>query len=148
MAPITKGGVEFNPAAVERLEWKAQWDLGAPVPASISPGGGAEWGLGGFEPAGHWRRYLRDGHPPRFRAPEEIAVTEVVAGDSESFGATAAFGLHLPARTEAALASLPGRAGWRCYVAHAGRAPAAAATFAAGPITLLAIDATAAAGRR
>lgn len=161
MAPITKGGVEFNPAAVELAEWKAQRDLGALVPAS-RPGvdggraggaddparGGSTWGLDGFEPAGHWRRFLRDAHPPRFRVLDGVEVSEVGPGDSESFGATAAFGLRLPARAEAAFAALPGKLHWRCYVTQAGKAPAAAATFTDGPIVVLAVDASAAAGRR
>ncbi len=109
---------------------------------------GAKWGLLGFDPSGHWRRFLRDAHPPRFRAPDGVDVTAVEPGDSASFGATAAFGLGLPARTEAAFAALPGKPGWRCYVTRAGRAPAAAATFTDGPIALLAVDATAEAGRR
>lgn len=147
MAPITKGGVEFNPAAVELVEWQAQRDLGAP-PSSGPKAGGAEWGLDGFDPPGHWRRFLRDAHPPRFRAPDGVEVSEIGAGDSESFGATAAFGLRLPARTEAALAALPGKPHWRCYITHAGPAPAAAATFTAGPLVVLAVDASAEAGRR
>lgn len=177
MAPITKGGVEFNPGAVELLEWKAQRDLGAPVPSAQSRDGGdqaggaggrsaggegrpsdgdsaggalggATWGLDGFEPAGHWRRFLRDAHPPRFRAPEGVEVSEVGAGDAQSFGATAAFGLRLPARAEAAFAALPGKSHWRCYVTRSGPAPVAAATFSEGPIVVLAADASAEAGRR
>lgn len=158
MTPITKGGVEFDPAAVERVEWRAQTDLGAPVagsggPDSDGPGradrvGDSTWGLDGFQPAGHWRRFFRDAHPPRFRAPGGVDVREVAPGDSQSFGATAAFGLGLPARAEAAFATLPGKPGWRCYVTDAGRVPAAAATFTDGVIVLLAVDATAAAGWR
>lgn len=148
MASITKGGIEFDPAAVERCEWQAQRDLGASVPASISKTEGSQWGLEGFRPAGHWRRLLRDAHPPRFQAPRGVEVSEIGPGDSESFGATAAFGLGLPASTESAFAALPGKTGWRCYVTDAGRAPAAAATFADGPIVILAVDASAAAGRR
>ena len=148
MASVTKGGTEFDPAAVERVEWSVQRELGSPVPDSLAGAAGAEWGLLGFEPAGHWRRFLRDAHPPRFPVPDGVDVTAVEPGDSASFGATAAFGLGLPARTEAAFAALPGKAGWRCYVTRVGKAPAAAATFTDGPIALIAVDATAEAGRR
>jgi hypothetical protein len=148
MAGTTKGGIEFDPGAVERLEWSVQRELGAPVPDAAETADGARWGLLGFDPSGHWRRFLRDAHPPRFRVPDGIDVSAVEPGDSASFGATAAFGLGLPARTEAAFASLPGKPGWRCYVTQAGRSPAAAATFTDGPIALLAVDATAEAGRR
>jgi len=148
MAGTTKGGIEFDPGAVERAEWSAQRELGAPVPDSLDGADGAKWGLLGFDPAGHWRRFLRDAHPPRFRVQDGIDVTAVESGDSASFGATAAFGLGLPAQTESTFAALPGKPGWRCYVTQAGRAPAAAATFTDGPISLLAVDATAEAGRR
>jgi hypothetical protein len=148
MAAVTKGGTEFEPAAVERVEWSVQRELGAPVPDSSEGAAGAKWGLLGFEPSGHWRRFLRDAHPPRFRAPDGVDITAVEPGDSAPFGATAAFGLGLPALTETTFASLPGKPGWRCYVTRAGRAPAAAATFTDGPIALLAVDATAEVGRR
>jgi hypothetical protein len=148
MASVTKGGTEFDPAAVERLEWSVQRELGGPVPDSLTGAAGAKWGLLGFEPSGHWRRFLRDPHPPRFRVPDGVDVTAVEPGDSAPFGATAAFGLGLPARTEATFAALPGKPGWRCYVTRAGSAPAAAATFTDGRVALLAVDATAEVGRR
>ncbi|MBN9623325.1 MAG: hypothetical protein J0H06_10270 [Actinobacteria bacterium] len=161
MAPATKGGAKFDPVAVEQVEWRAQRDLGARVPAAEptdadgarasdgEPSGGeAAWGLGGFDPPGRWRRWLRDGHPPRFRVPGDVAITVVEAGDTGSFAATAAFGLHLPARAEAGFATLPGKPGWRCYLTSVGESPAALATFADGPIVLIALDATAEAGRR
>lgn len=148
MAGTTKGGIEFDPNAVERVEWSVQRELGASVPDSLEGADGGKWGLLGFEPAGHWRRFLRDAHPPRFRVPDGTDVTAVEPGDSASFGATAAFGLGLPASTETIFAALPGKPGWRCYVTQAGSAPAAAATFTDGPIALLAVDATAEVGRR
>jgi hypothetical protein len=148
MAAVTKGGTKFDPVAVERVEWSVQRELGAGVPDSLEGADGAKWGLLGFDPSGHWRRFLRDAHPPRFRVQDGIDVTAVEPGGSASFGATAAFGLGLSAKTESAFASLPGKPGWRCYVTQAGRAPAAVATFTDGPIALIAVDATAEAVRR
>jgi hypothetical protein len=143
MTPVAKGGAEFDPTAVERAERRAQRDLGA------APEGDAAWGLVGFDPPGHWRRWLRGAHPPRFRAPGGIEVTPVAAGDDAgSFAATAAYGLHLPASSEGAFAALPGKPAWRCYLTRSGSAPAALATFTDGPIALLAADASAEAGRR
>jgi hypothetical protein len=149
MANPTDGGTELGPLAVERAEWRAQSDLGATVPGT-SPTAGVPGPapLGDFDPPGHWRRYLRGAHPPRFRAPGGVEVVAVGPGDAESFGATAAFGLRLPARTEAVFAALPDLPGWRCYLTRSGSAPAAAATFADGPIALIAVDATAEVGRR
>ena len=69
-----------------------------------------------------------------------VIVSAVEPGDSAPFGATAAFGLGLPARTETIFASLPDKPGWRCYVTRAGNAPAAAATFTDGQVALLAVD--------
>jgi hypothetical protein len=149
MTPAAKGGVEFDPVAIERAEWHAQRDLGARVPGAqgLEVDGGRQ-PLGGFEPEGHWRRYLRDAHPPRFPAPGGVEITTVAADEVQSFAATAAFGLGLPAATERAFAALPGKPRWRCYLTVAGSAPAALATFADGPITLVATDATAEVGRR
>jgi hypothetical protein len=163
MVPVTQGGAEFDPAAVERVEWLAQRDLrttraadaGADLASDADRAGDqegpeprAKWTGFVFEPAGHWTRFLRDAHPPRFPDPAGIEVREAT-DDSGNFGASATFGLHLPAGAERVLASLPGRPGWRCYLAHAGGStPAAAATFTDGGIVLVAVDATAEAGRR
>jgi hypothetical protein len=152
MVPLIQGGSNFDPAAIERVEWLVQRELGVPVrePKDVTgeqPRAGAESPDGGSE-AGVWTRFLRDGHPPRFPAPRGVEVTAVDAAGSESFGSTAAFGLGLPARTESTFAALPGRPGWRCYVALGGKAPAAAATFVDDSIVLLAVDATREAGRR
>jgi hypothetical protein len=149
MANPTDGGTELGPLAVERAEWRAQSDLGAPVPG-MSPTTGVPGPapLGDFDPPGHWRRYLRDAHPPRFHAPGGVEVVAVGPGDAESFGATAAFGLRLPARTEATFAALPDLPGWHCYLTRSGSAPAAVATFTDGRIALIALDATAEVGRR
>jgi hypothetical protein len=133
MTPTTKGGAEFGPEAIERIEWLAQRDLGAAVPSSQPDR---------LEPAGHWRRYVRDAHPPRFPAPDGIEVATVEVGGAAPFAATAVFGLRQPARVEDALAALPGKPGWRCYVTRTGGdAVASAAIFTADEISVLAIDA-------
>jgi hypothetical protein len=149
MAPRTKGGTGFDPAAVEAVEWLARRDLGAPVPGASPASVADEWRDGGFGDGGHWRRYLRGPHPPRFRRPGGVEVSAIGPDDdAEPFGASVAFGLRLPALNASAFASLTGRPGWRCYVAHGGSAPAAAATFASGSVVLLVADATAETGGR
>ena len=72
----------------------------------------------GFEPAYAWMKFVRDPHPPRFRAPEDVEVVELTASDQEPFGTIAAIGFGLPAWGAEFFAHLPGRDGWRCYVAR------------------------------
>lgn len=71
-----------------------------------------------FEPAYAWMKFVRDPHPPRFQAPEDVEVVELTAPDQEPFGTIAAIGFGLPAWGAEFFAHLPGRDGWRCYVAR------------------------------
>jgi GNAT superfamily N-acetyltransferase len=72
----------------------------------------------GFEPAYAWMKFVRDAHPPRFPAPDGVEVVEVASPDQEPFGAIAALGFGMPAWGAELFAHLPGRDGWRCYVAR------------------------------
>jgi GNAT superfamily N-acetyltransferase len=72
----------------------------------------------GFARGYAWVKFVRDAHPPRFRAPEDVEVIELGAGESEPFGAIAATGFGMPAWAAAFFARLPGREGWRCYGAR------------------------------
>ena len=71
----------------------------------------------GFQPAYAWMKFVRDPHPPRFPAPEGIEVVELGGPDEEPFGTIAAIGFGMPAWGAELFAHLPGRPGWRCYVA-------------------------------
>lgn len=71
----------------------------------------------GFQPRYAWMKFVRDPHPPRFPAPDGVEVVEVRAPDEEPFGAIAALGFGMPAWGAEFFAHLPGRDGWRCYVA-------------------------------
>jgi GNAT superfamily N-acetyltransferase len=71
----------------------------------------------GFGPGYAWMKFVRDPHPPRFRAPE-VEVIELSSTDAEPFGMIAATGFGLPAWGAAFFAGLPNREGWRCYVAR------------------------------
>jgi GNAT superfamily N-acetyltransferase len=71
----------------------------------------------GFEPAYAWMKFVRDPHPPRFPPPEGVEVVEQTDPDQEPFGTIAAIGFGLPAWGAEFFARLPGREGWRCYVA-------------------------------
>jgi GNAT superfamily N-acetyltransferase len=71
----------------------------------------------GFEPAYAWMKFVRDPHPPRFPSPRGVEVVELTGSASEPFGTIAAIGFGLPAWAGELFAHLPGREGWRCYVA-------------------------------
>jgi GNAT superfamily N-acetyltransferase len=81
----------------------------------------------GFDRAYAWMKFVRDPHPPRFAAPE-VEIVELAEPIQEPFGMIAATGFGLPAWGAAFFADLPGREGWRCYVARVdGEARACAA---------------------
>ncbi|HEX5591824.1 MAG TPA: GNAT family N-acetyltransferase [Solirubrobacterales bacterium] len=81
-----------------------------------------------FEPGYAWMKFVRDPHPPRFEAPEGVEVIELTAADEEPFGTIAAVGFGMPTWGANFFAHLPGRPGWRCYVARVeGKAQACAA---------------------
>jgi GNAT superfamily N-acetyltransferase len=96
-----------------------------------------------FQPGYAWMKFVRDPHPPRFPAPAEIEVVEVAAADEEPFGMIAATGFGMPAWGANFFAHLPGREGWRCYVARIeGKAQACAAMVIEDGIAELGIAAT------
>jgi hypothetical protein len=71
----------------------------------------------GFATAYAWMKFVRDPHPPRFAAPD-VEVVEMTDPEQEPFGMIAATGFGLPAWAAAFFSDLPGRDGWRCYVAR------------------------------
>lgn len=103
----------------------AEWAEGRGVApyVPVTPGHGssiaAETWLrqNGFEPAYAWMKFVRDPHPPRFPSPKGVEVVELTGSDREPFGTIAAVGFGLPAWGAEFFAHLPGRDGWRCYVA-------------------------------
>ena len=102
----------------------------------------------GFSRGYAWMKFVRDPHPPRFRAPEDIEVAELDAGSGEPFGMIAATGFGLPAWASAFFADLPGREGWRCYVARVdGEAEACGAMLLDGAVAEFGIAATLEAAR-
>lgn len=107
------------------LEAAVAWAEERSTPyVSVTPGlpGSAaaeEWLRGqGFEPSRAWMKFVRDPHPPRFPTPDGVEVVEVAAPDQEPFGTIAALGFGMPAWGAELFAHLPGREGWRCYVAR------------------------------
>jgi hypothetical protein len=194
----TKGGVEFDPRAldlVERNFWRDIWEavpaevatehgieiadfgsvqvsivadlpqlgmlnliLGAGEPGAVADGhlaAAVEWATArgvapyvpvtpgapgaaaadawlaanGFGPAYAWMKFLRDAHPPRFAAPEDVEVVELDSGDEAPFGTIASLGFGLPVWAAGFFAALPEREGWRCYVARLDGEPQACAAM-------------------
>lgn len=102
----------------------------------------------GFEPTYAWMKFVRDPHPPRFPAPDGVEVVEVTAPDQEPFGTIAALGFGMPAWGAELFAHLPGRDGWRCYVARVdGEACGCGAMLVEAGIAELGIGATLEAAR-
>ena len=88
-------------------------------------------------------KFVRDAHPPRFRAPGDVEVVEVTNAEQEPFGMIAATGFGLPAWAAAFFAELPGHPDWRCYVARVdGEAQACAAMLVQGEVAEFGIAAT------
>ncbi|HSK48993.1 MAG TPA: hypothetical protein VK889_00715 [Solirubrobacterales bacterium] len=114
----------------EAAEWVRSLGVSAYVP--VTPGAaGAEAAesqlrRSGFAPGRTWMKFTRDVHPPRFAAPP-VEVVELGAGSEEPFGMIVATGFGLPAWAAAFFAGLPGREGWRCYVALVDGEPQASA---------------------
>jgi GNAT superfamily N-acetyltransferase len=104
------------------VEWAAARGVAPYVP--VTPGGpdaaAAEAWLAanGFGRAYAWMKFVRDTHPPRFAAPDDVEVVELTAEDEAPFGTIAAIGFGLPAWASSLFAGLPGRENWRCYVAR------------------------------
>ena len=105
-------------------EWAETQGVAPYVPVTPGLAGSAaaeDWLRGnGFEPAYAWMKFVRGPHPPRFPSPKGVEVAELNGDDEEPFGTIAAIGFGLPAWAAELFAHLPGREGWRCYVAKIG----------------------------
>lgn len=130
---LVLGAPEASEADLEyAIAWAEEHGVVPCVP--VTPGlPGSEaveaWLRGnGFEHGYAWMKFVRDPHPPRFPAPGDIEVVELGAADEEPFGTIAAVGFGMPPWAANFFAHLPGREGWRCYVARVeGKAQACAA---------------------
>jgi len=126
MMNLVLGATE--PGAVEdgHLAAATEWvksrgvDNYVPLTPGLPETDGAERWLAanGFTPDHAWMKFARDAHPPRFAAPKDVEVIEVTDPGQEPFGMIAAAGFGLPAWGASFFANLPGRDGWRCYVAR------------------------------
>jgi GNAT superfamily N-acetyltransferase len=117
---------------LEAVEWALSKGVSPYVPVTPNlPAAEAAEALlreRGFEHAYAWMKFVRDPHPPRFEAPDNVEVVELSDPAEEPFGTIAAIGFGMPSWGADFFANLPGREGWRCYVARVdGEAQACAA---------------------
>jgi len=145
---LVLGAPEASEADLEyAIAWAAEHGVSPCVPVTPGlPGSdrAEEWlAARGFERGYAWMKFVRDAHPPRFPAPDGIEVVELAAADEEPFGTIAAVGFGMPAWAGGFFAQLPGRDGWRCYVARVeGEAQACAAMVIEDGIAEFGIAAT------
>jgi GNAT superfamily N-acetyltransferase len=145
---LVLGVTEGNEEELERaLAWAAEQGVSPSVPVTPDlPGSarGEAWlRARGFEQGYAWMKFVRDQHPPRFPAPAGVEVVELDGADEEPFGTIAAIGFGFPAWAGELFARLPGREGWRCYVARVeGEAQACAAMLIENGIAEFGIAAT------
>jgi GNAT superfamily N-acetyltransferase len=151
MMNLVLGATEPEAVAGGHLAAATEWarargvEQYVPVTPGVAGADAAEAWLAanGFEPGYAWMKFVRDPHPPRFAAPDSVEVVELTSGDAEPFGMIAATGFGLPAWASAFFADLPGRDGWRCYVARVdGEAQACAAMHVHAGIAEFGIAAT------
>lgn len=150
MLNLILGAAEGGAAQEGHLAAAVAWaesagvDFYVPVTPGMPGSEAAERWLArsGHEPGYGWMKFVRDAHPPRFPEPDDVEIVEL-EGEEEPFGMIAATGFGLPAWASAFFAGLPGRPGWRCYVARVdGSAQACAAMFLHGDVAEFGIAAT------
>ena len=116
-----------EPGAVENghLADATRWveshgvDHCVPVTPDLAGTGATEDWLNrnGYERSHGKMRFLRDASPPAFPEPPGTGVDEILAGEGEIFSGLVAEGLELPLWGATFFHDLPGREGWRCYIA-------------------------------
>lgn len=137
MLNLVLGTAEPGAAADGHLAAALEWAAGRGVSPYVPVTSGAPdavaaeaWlAANGFDLAYAWMKFVRDAHRPRFTAPEDVEVVELVGEDEAPFGTIAALGFGLPAWASSLFAHLPGREGWRCYVARLDGEPQACAAM-------------------
>jgi GNAT superfamily N-acetyltransferase len=136
-------------AAVEWMRSR-RVDAYIPVTAGLPEAAGAtDWlAAHGCEEGYGWMKFVRDAHPPRFEASDAVEVVALDGSKQEPFGMIAATGFGLPAWAAGFFAGLPGREGWRCYVARVeGTAQACAAMLVERGVAEFGVAATLEAAR-
>jgi len=149
----TRPGAIADGHLAAALEWTAGRGVSPYVP--VAPGlpeseTAAAWlAANGYSPGYAWMKFVRDAHPPRFKAPADVEVVEVGPEAGEPFATIVANGFELPVWAASLFAGLPGREGWRCYVARVdGQIGACGAMLIDGTVAELGFGATLEPARR
>lgn len=107
------------PAAVE---WLDALDGRFYVPLYPGdPGAGEAEGWlreSGFGKGYGWMKFVRDASPPNMPRRPGLEIAELGSGEGADFGRIVAAGFGMPEWGAALWSELPGRPGWRCYVAN------------------------------
>lgn len=105
----------------EAIDWVESHGVNYYVPVTPrAPGAAAaeDWlNQNGFERGYSWMKFVRDAAPPDFESPPGVEVFEIGEDEGEGLAWIAAEGFGLPRWATAFFFDLPGRVGWRCYVA-------------------------------
>ncbi len=83
----------------------------------------------GYRPGYGWMKFVRDTSPPEAPPPSGPEVVELGNGEGAAFASIVAEGFGLPAWAAGLFAELPGRDGWRCYLASVDGEPAGTAAM-------------------
>lgn len=117
----------------EAIDWVESHGVNYYVPVTPGvPGAAAaeDWlNQNGYERGYGWMKFVRDASPPEFSDPPDIEVFEIGEGEGEGLAWIAAEGFELPRWAAALFFDLPGRSGWRCYVAVVDNAAQACASM-------------------
>lgn len=151
MLNLVLGAAEPGAVSGGHLAAAIEWidSLGVAYYVPVTPGEPATaeaeaWlSAAGFGKGYGWMKFVRDTSPPEPDDRPLAPVTELGAGEGGRFGEIVAAGFGLPAWTSDLFRDLPGREGWRCYVAEVdGTAQAAAAMRAHRGVAELGFAAT------
>jgi hypothetical protein len=126
MLNLVLGATEPGAIAGDHLASALTWarEQGARPCVPLTPGlptseeAEATLRAAGMEPGPGWMKFVRGVHLPRFAPADDVEVVELTDPDEEPFGSIVAAGFGLPAWAAEFFAHLPGRPGWRCYVAR------------------------------
>lgn len=105
----------------EAIDWVESYGVDYYVP--LTPGAlgtpsAEDWlNRRGFERASRWIKFVRGPSPPELPRPPGIEVFELEKDEGEGLAGIAAKGFGLPPWASTFFFDLPGREGWRCYVA-------------------------------